>query len=514
MTKKHRFSRWAVSLALGAATLGATTVGWAGQNQPAMSKSELVIAMAQDPENWDPTATFLVAWGAVGSNIFDGLVRRDTHLKLQPGLATSWKYTNPTTLAFTLRQGVKFQDGEPFDANAVKFTFDRLSADTKSPQHDNYSSIKSVQVVSPYKVIFHLSSVDPVLITKLAGYGAMIVPPKYIKQHGNTYFGNHPIGTGPFQVVSYKRDNSLLMQANKSYWGGAPKLAKVLIRFIPDPNTRLQEMQAGHVDIVEGVPASQVSQVKSATNFNLDAVGAPTVYSVRFDTALAPANNLYFRQAINYAVDKNAIIQKILNGYGKPISTFQGDISFGNDPNLKAYPYNVAKAKELLKKSGVKPGAAITFDYIGTDATFAEVAQAIQEELQAIGLNVKLQPQDISTFYNTLIPHEKAGQMYESGWGGWTLDFDNTAYLLYHKGEFWNPDFTNPQVEKLLTAERSTNDQSKRAQVFHQMDAVLHQQAIEVPLYQADTIWAVRKGIQGWVTPPDERMDLQSVKFQ
>jgi len=495
-------------------TAGNSTGQTTSSTKPAVDNKTLVIADGLgDPQNWDPIATFVIAWGEVANNIFDGLVYRGPDLKIQPGLATSWDYKDPKTLEFTLRKGVKFQDGEPFNAQAVKFTFDRLLADKKSPQLSNYTSIKSVQVVDDYHVIFHLNSVDPVLITKLSGYGGMIVPPQYIQQHGDAYFGDHPIGTGPFKVVDYQKGSSVTLQANPDYWGGAPKLQKVTIKFIPDANTRISEMQAGTVDIVETVPPSQTSVVKSNPNFNLDAVGSPTVDELRFDVGQPLMGNVKVRQAINYAIDKNAIIQKILGGYAKPISTFQGSASFGNDPSLKPYPYDVQKAKDLLKQANVPANTTLTLGYDGSDSTFAEVAQAVAEELQQVGLTVKLQPQDTNTFYNQLIPGGKAGAMYEFGWGGWTLDFDNTADLLYSKGQFWNPHYSNPQVDQLLNTERSTNDQTVRQQAFNKLDALLQSQAVEVPLYQTDTIWAVRKDITGWVTPPDERMDLKDVSF-
>lgn len=455
----------------------------------------------------------MIAWGEVGNNIFDGLVYRGPDLKVQPGLATSWTYKDPKTLEFTLRQGVTFQDGEPFNAQAVKFTFDRLLADKKSPQLSNYTSIKSVQVVDDTHVIFHLNAVDPVLITKLAGYGGMIVPPKYIQQHGDAYFGTHPIGTGAYQVVDYKPGSSVTLKANPNYWRGAPKIQNIDIKFVPDANTRMSMMQAGTVDIVEDVPPAQASLVSKDPNFNLDAVGSPTVSEIRFDTSKKYMNNKDVRQAINYAIDKNAIIKKILNGYGKPVSTFQGASSFGNDPSLKPYPYDPQKAKQLLQKAGVASGTTLTLDYDGSDSTFAEVAQAVQEELKQVGLNLKLKPEDTNTFYNTLIPQSKAGDMHEFGWGGWTLDFDNTAELLYSKGQFWNPDFSNPQIDTLLQTERSTNDQNVRQQAFYKMDKLLQQLAVEVPLYQQETIWAARKDLQGWATPPDERMDLWDVSF-
>ncbi|MCL6454197.1 MAG: ABC transporter substrate-binding protein [Alicyclobacillus sp.] len=485
-----------------------------GTSKPAVNSNTLVIADGLgDPQSWDPIATFVIAWGEIANNIFDGLVYRGPDLKIQPGLATSWTYKDPKTLEFTLRKGVKFQDGEPFNAEAVKFTFDRLLADKKSPQLSNYTSIQSVQVVDDYHVIFHLKTVDPVLITKLAGYGAMIVPPQYIKEHGDSYFANHPIGTGAYQVVDYKPGESVTLKANPDYWRGAPKIQNIQIKFVPDANTRMSMMQAGTVDIVEDVPPAQAQMVKSDPNFNLDVAGSPTVSEIRFDTSKPYMNNVDVRQAINYAIDKNAIIQKVLNGYGQPVSTFQGAQSFGNDPNLKPYPYDPQKAEQLLQKAGVPKGTTLTLTYDGSDSTFSEVAQAVQEELQQVGLNLKLQPEDTNTFYNQLIPQGKAGDMHEFGWGGWTLDFDNTAELLYSKGQFWNPDFSNPQITALLNQERSTNDQSVRQQAFYKMDQLLQQLAVEVPLYQQDTIWAVRNSIQGWVTPPDERMDLWDLSY-
>lgn len=491
-----------------------TSQGSTAMSKPAVNNNTIVIADGLgDPQSWDPISTFVIAWGEVANNIFDGLVYRGPDLKIQPGLATSWTYKNPKTLEFTLRKGVTFQDGEPFNAQAVKYTFDRLLADKKSPQLSNYTSIQSVQIVDNYHVIFHLNTVDPVLVTKLAGYGAMIVPPAYIKKHGEAYFATHPIGTGAYQVVSYKPGSSVTLKANPNYWRGAPKIQNVDIKFVPDANTRISMMQAGSVDIVEEVPPAQASIVKSNPNFNLDAVGSPTAYEIRFDVAKQYMNNVDVRQAINYAIDKNAIIQKVLYGYGEPISTFQGAQSFGNDPSLKPYPYDQQKAKQLLQKAGVPQGTKLTLTYDGSDSTFGEVAQAVQEELKQVGLDLTLKPEDTNTFYNTLIPQGKAGDMNEFAWGGWTLDFDNTADLLYSKGQFWNPNFSNSKITALLNQERSTNNQSVRQQAFYKMDQILKNLAIEVPLYQQDTIWATRNDLQGWVTPPDERMDLWNVSF-
>jgi peptide/nickel transport system substrate-binding protein len=188
-------------------------------------KNTLIIGSQYgDPQNFDPIATFTLAWGMIGSNIFDALVYRGSDLKIHKtmGLATNWKYLNPDTLQMDLRKGVTFQDGEPFNANAVKFTFDRLLGPLgqKGAQYFQYKTIKEVKVVNPYTVDFITYAPDPVLITKLAGYGAMIVPPLYIQKHGNAYFATHPIGTGAYMVTKYIPNQEVDLVRYNNYWRG------------------------------------------------------------------------------------------------------------------------------------------------------------------------------------------------------------------------------------------------------------------------------------------------------
>ncbi len=476
----------------------------------------LTIATAQDPQNWDPIDTFLVAWGTVAHNMYDGLIVRGADLKLQPGLATKWTYLNPTTLRFTLRQGVKFHDGEPFNAAAVKFTFDRLLGPEgkKGPQQANYSSIKSVKVVNATTVDFILSQADPVLLTKLAGYGAMIVPPKYIKDKGDAYFNTHPVGTGPFKFVSYKPGESIRLAANPGYWGGAPKLANVTYRFIEEPATRVAELQAGRVDIATAIPVAQASTVKGNSNLTLQAVPSPTVQALRLNVAHTPTTDLRVRQALNYAIDRDAIIKSILQGYASPIASMQSSKSFGYDANLKPYPYDPAKAKSLLAAAGVKPGTTIGIDFIGTDAVFREVAQAVAGYLQVVGLKADLKTYETNTFYSDIIPKNKTSNAYQMGWGGWTFDFDNTAYLLYHSGQFWNADYKSPQLDALLDKQHKLSDQQQRLGILRSIAKYAHDQAIDVPLYNQQDLWGVSKRVQHFTAPSDSLLHLQNVSVK
>ena len=476
----------------------------------------LTVATAQDPQSWDPIDTFLVAWGTVAHNIYDGLIIRGPDLKLQPGLATKWTYVNPKTLRFTLRTGVKFHNGEAFNAAAVKFTFDRLLGDEgkKGPQQANYNSIKEVKIVNPTTVDFILSQTDPVLLTKLSGYGAMIVPPQYIKAKGDTYFNTHPVGTGPFKFVSYTSGQDIKLTANKAYWGGAPKAANVTYRFIEEPSTRVAELQAGRVDIATAIPVAQAATVKSNPSLTLQAVPSPTVQALRLNFAHAPTDDLRVRQALNYAIDKDAIIKSILQGYASPIASMQSSKSFGYDPNLKSYPYDPAKAKALLAAAGVKPGTTVGIDFIGTDAVFREVAQAVAGFLQVVGLKADLKSYETNTFYSDIIPKNKTSNGYQMGWGGWTFDFDNTAYLLYHSGEFWNADLKDKKLDALLESQHNLADQKKRLTILRQIAQYAHDQAVDVPLYNQQDLWGVSKRVQNFQAPSDSLLHLQNVSVK
>ncbi|UBV44686.1 ABC transporter substrate-binding protein (plasmid) [Deinococcus taeanensis] len=477
----------------------------------------LTVATAQDPQNWDPIDTFLVAWGTVAHNIYDGLIIRSADLKLQPGLATKWTYLNGNkTLRFTLRKGVKFHNGEPFNAAAVKFSFDRLlgAEGKKGPQQANYTSIKQVKVVDPYTVDFILAQADPVLLTKLAGYGAMIVPPKYIKEKGGAYFDTHPVGTGPFRFVSYKNGESIKLQAFAEYWGGKPKVANLNFRFIEEPATRVAELQAGRVDIATAIPVAQAATVKSNTKLTLQAVASPTVQALRFNVTHGPTSDVRVRRALNHAVDTNAIIKSILQGYASPIASLQSSQSFGYDPALKSYPYDPVKAKALLAEAGIKPGTPIGIDFIGTDAVFREVAQAIAGFFQAVGLKPELKTYETNTFYSDIIPKNKTSNAYQMGWGGWTFDFDNTAYLLYHSKQFWNPDYTSKELDALLDKQHKLSDQAQRQVILRSIAKFTHDEAIDIPLYNQQDLWGVSKRVQGFQAPSDSLLHLNTVSVK
>ena len=487
----------------------------AGLAGPALAEGTLTVAQRQDPQNWDPVDTFLLAWGGIASNIFDGLVRRDENLELQPGLAESWEVLDDgMRYRFHLRQGVTFHDGEPFDAEAVKYTFDRLLGEqgAKGPQQSNYTTIDHVEVIDPATVDIHMAQPDPVILTKLSGYGAMIVPPDYIEEEGEKYFDLHPVGTGPFKFVGYDQGSRLTLEAYPDYFEGAPELDGLVFRFITEDSTRLAELQSGAVDILNNLAYSAIPTVESAPNLEIVSVPGPTIYSLALKTAEPAATaDVRVRRALNMAVDKQAIIDAFLGGRGTPISQLHGKESFGYAPDLEGYPYDPEQARALLDEAGVPEGAEMTIDYRAGNSTFNEVVQALTGFFGQVGLNVGLNPIEDGVFLNEIVPQGRTNEMFQFSWGGWTFDFDNTAYLSYHAGEKWNPYGTSEEMNALLEKQRETSDVEEREEILRQVAELAHEQAYHIPLYVEDQIYAVSDRVENFIPAPDIRLRLVDV---
>ncbi len=479
----------------------------------------LTIASPQDPGSWDPIDTFLVNWASVATNVFDGLTYRGPDMELVPGLATDWEENEDgTRIRFTLREDVTFHNGEPFNAEAVKFTFDRLLGEegAQGPQRSNYTAIESIEIIDDYTVDMHLHQPDPVLLTKLAGYGAMIVPPEYIQEHGSDHFANHPVGTGPFEIVNYDRRERVDLEAYSDHWGGAPRLDELTYRFISEPSTAVAELQSGgvHIVIPPTVPIGMIDTIENNRNTQVVSVPSPTVEALRFNTESGITADERVRRALIMAVDREAIVESILAGEGQVISSFQGELSFGYDPSMEPIPHDLAGARQLLDEAGIESGASLQIDVRGGDATFGEVAQVVSSYLQMLDLDVSIQGYETNVLLNDIIPEGRTGEMFQQKWGGWTFDFDNTAYLMYHTGERWNPYDSDEELDAMLNEQRSITDQARREELLQSIARYTQDRALEMPLYSINALYGVRNEVQNFEAAPDNRLRLTDVYLE
>ena len=487
-----------------------------GGTAPAEASGELTMALVFDPTNLDSAATYTVSNARWEGAVYSPLTFRDPNLVLYDGLdgrpapsegfglAESWNYVDDLTLAMKLKTGITFHDGEPFTAASVQAHFTRLlDPASASPQAFNYSTIDNVEVVDDANVIFHFNTVDPVMITKFAGYGAYITPAAGSKVEG---FGTSTAtGTGPYRVVEYVKDDHLTLEAWDGFWGSQKPLIKTInYRIIPDDNTRLAELLAGTVDTYT-LNVNQVDAVKGNPDLSVVEIGSPTVSGLRLDAKQAPTDNIDVRNAIAHAIDLQTIIDTILSGYGTPVSVWQSQFSFGYDDSLAPYAYDVAKAQEHVTASGLPTPIKLTFDILSGDSQVKEIADAVKGMLDAVGFDTEIRIQEQATYFDDY-RFGKLGNIVWFGWGGWTLDYDNTYFSMHKTAESYNPSYSNAEVDALLVEERTTLDQTKRLEIAKQINAILYAEAPDVALYQNTTLWGVNNRVKNFLIPPDERI--------
>ncbi len=479
----------------------------AAEGGAAGPSGSVTIALHFDLQSLDPIKTFALNNGRWQKNVFGYLVKRDEEMNLVPGggLALSWEQEDDLNVVFKLREGVKFHNGEDFNADAVVYSFERLLDEANaSPQRFNYTAIDRFEKVDDYTVRMVMNMVDPVIITKLAGYGGAIVPPQFVEEQGADYVSSTDIpGTGPYQIVEYKKDDSLTLEAFDGYWGEAPKIKTLVYRIIPDEATRLAEFLAGGVDVVQLQP-SQVAAVEGSDDLEIFPTGVPTVNGLRLDASKPPTDNVKVRAAICHAIDTQTVIDTILQGYAVPMAVWQSPYSFGYDPELQPYAYDPELAKQLLAESGVAD-PTLVYNVIGDDATAKEIANTVAAMLEAVGFTVTIAQKERATYFDDY----RAGTLdniVPFGWGGWTLDADNTYYSMYYTGESYNPGFSDPEIDALLDEQRSTLDQERRKEILLQVNKLIYDQYPDAMLYQAQYLWGVNKRVKDLPLPADERL--------
>lgn len=453
----------------------------------------LVVGQIAEPKSMDPAAVTAVNDFRILMNVYDGLTRyKDGTLEVEPSLATSWKITNGgKTYTFKLRKGVKFHDGTPFNAEAVKFNFDRM-LDKNHPYHNTgpfplsffFSAIKKTEVIDDYTVRMTLDKPYAPLLSNLAYPTGLIVSPAAVKKYGKEY-GRHPSGTGPFKFVEWKSNEKVVLEANKSYWDGAPKLKAVIFRPITDANTRVTEMLSGGLDLMVEVQPDSVRLFNQNKKFKMYEQAGPHLWFLILNMKEGPFKDKRMRQAINYAINKKSLVDNVLQGTATVAAgPTPKAFAWAYNNKLKPYPYDPAKARKLIKEAGYE-GATLKF-YVteGGSGMLDPVAMgtAIQADLAKVGLKVKIETYEWNTFLSKVNPG-LAGKadMAEMAW--MTNDPDTLPYLALRtgawpdKGGFNSGYYSNPEVDKLLEKARVSTSQAERAKLYKKMQMIVHDDA-------------------------------------
>lgn len=441
----------------------------------------------------------------------DALIRRNNDTSIEPGLALKWEPVSDTQWRFFLRQGVKFHDGVEFTSADVKDTLDFV-LDPKSVYaiKRRVNQIDRVEVVDKYTVDIYTKKPFPTLIR---GLSEISIEPKHIHQKvGREGLAKHPIGTGPFKFVKWVPGDRLELVANKDYWGGAPKVDRVIIRQIPEAATRVAALLAGEVQIIEEVPVDLIPKVEATSGVEIAAVESTVGLCLTMDTRKPPYDNPKVRLAMDYAVNKSLIMEKMLMGKG---TLLKGQLltsnTFGHNPNLKARPYDPKKAKQLLKEAGYPNGFKTSITTrSGKYLSDVDICNAVAGMLAEVGITATVNVVE-GGVYSKMVKARDMGPIHMVGW--YSLGDGDFSTVWFTKGSvrsYWK----NDEYEKLFLKGRSTVNKDERLAAYHRMMEIMQAENPAVFMFGLPSIYAKSSSLSGWSPPSDKILRLYKAKLK
>ncbi len=506
---------------------------------PQPGRQALVVALAEAPDSLDPADHRSRQSETLLRNIFDGLVTRDTRNGVHLELAETTDWLDDKTLQVKLRQGVKFHDGSEMTADDVVYTFNRIIQENAidypeahtSPRKGLIAPLESVEKVDDYTVKFNFSGVWPPAMQLLVHQ--QIVPKAYLEQTGTQGFIGRPIGGGPFKFVEGQLDDQITLERFAGYWGGAPDLEpvgpacvdKVVFRVIPEASTRVAALLAGEVDIIQSVPAELVETLQQTPGIQVKTAPGTEPQWLQLNVKAPLFQDINVRQALNYAVDKDLIIEAVYGGRAValpgPLSPFNGFVNKA----LKPYAYDPDKALSLLAEAGWsdsdgdgmldKNGQPFTFT-IDTLEDWRTLAEAVAGMFREIGLDVNVRFWEYSVVKDQLLACER--QAFLDDWGDSAFDpvghFEAKWHTFiegqpYGRGNLMC--YSNARVDELIKAGETEADSVKRQEIYDEAQQIVYDDAPAVFLILPEVAEAASERVQNWEPASDGRINLHDV---
>ncbi len=444
----------------------------------------------QEPLTLDPQKEFTEKNHTVVQQIFDGLVRFDPKGMIEPSLATSWDRINPTTVQFHLRSGVLFHNGEPFDARAVKFSIERyLDPATAFPARGFIDSIDHVDIIDLHTINLVTKYPDSLLLNRLAGF-IVIVPPAYVVRNHGQDWNEHPVGTGAFQFKSWKHNQEIELEANPHYWEqGWPKITHLYFRFL-DTKDQLRELIEGGLGMATDIPGTETLNIERSRTATV--IKCPTLYTVAasFNVTTGPLKNIYLRQALNYAIDKEELIRYDLLGNGYPVKSLvlTDESTPLDESKLDLYPYDPEKAKELLKMANYD--ARVPLRMLEVKAERA--AKIIIAQWKRVGIAAQM----VSST-DAKINEDVRKADWDIVLGACPDPMHHPFFIhsifLYSKSPFSLT--RDPELDKLIEALPQEFDPAREDQKIQQLASYVNKNALSLFTYQRIKTYGVHKNV-------------------
>lgn len=458
--------------------------------------AELVVDLATEPPTLDPATAYTPdAWSVVHS-VHDSLLQYAADGTLEPLAAERFVLLDPLTYEVALRPGLRFHDGAPLDVGAITASVARIvDPGTASQAADLFRVIDRVEEIDALTARLRLSRAAPWLPAQIAAWLALVPP-------GAADPATAPVGSGPYRFVEWRRGAEVVLEANPDYPAASPKgrpLARRLrFRFVPEGSTRVADLLAGTSALVRSVPVDQVEAVRSA---GASVLAHPISGSawVRIPTDVAPFDDVRVRQALNHAVDVEAIVAALLGGEGARLANFFVEGGLGFDPNLAPYPYDPERARGLLAEAGYRDGFETRLAYASTER--AEVAAAVAGQLAEVGVRAEVEAVETATFNGTWTDPASAPLRYVT----WRPLFDpyTLLNLLVSDAGFLSR-HANPNAQPLIDAAAAEPDAARRADLYRQLGRVLHDEPAAIYLSNLTAHYGVAAETPPWTPRPDD----------
>jgi len=514
---------------------------------PALAQT-FVFGAQGEPVQLDPAVITDGISSRITRQIYDGLVKyKGATTDVEPALAEKWDVSaDGRVWTFQIRRNVKFHDGNPVDAAAVVWNFERWWK-SSHPQHENQvkagqtfeywegqfggfddkSIVSKVEATGSHTVRITLKEPQAPFLANLAMFVFDIASPKAVEKWG-TEFGKHPVGTGAFTFVEWKPNQEVILEANPDYWGAKPKVKRVVVRNIKDNSQRLGALRAGEIQGMEGLNPEDVAVVRADSNLQVLLRPTNTTGYIAFNYKVKELRDKRVREAFAHAVNKRPIVDALYGGTGMVATQFQPPPLWGYNRDLKDFEYSPSKAQELLTQAGLAQGLSqITWDdgrkeslvfwYMSRSRPYfpnpKEIAEAMAADLAKAGIKVQLQTAEWAVY----LDKRKNGQMplYMLGWTGDNGDPDNfLCYFFCSPGVSREGFYANqPLADVLLRAQKLTN-QGERAKLYRQAEQILHDDVGRLFIANNQPPLAFAKRVKGYVTHPTGSEYFNTVEIQ
>jgi len=485
------------------ALVGAAGVGSALGPRFAFAQTEggtLNVSHYTNPSSLDPHTSRTAADSTVLWPIYDTLVNSTPDLKPIPGLAESWEWEDDVTLVMNLRKGVKFHDGTDFNAEAVAHNIDFCKNDERTRTSALVESVREVEARDEHTAVFHMHSPDAAILMALTERPGMMASPTARAERGEDHDRN-PAGTGMFRVVAWNEASNVEMERNPDYWNpDVVHLDRLVMAIIPDTATGVRSVLSGQNDFIHYVPTLQVGQLEGNPDLELFVGTSLYFHKLYFNLSEernGPLRDVRVRQAINYAVNKDAFNQVICSGLGIRADMCVPEGTPGYDAQAAShYSYDPEKAKALLAEAGYEDGCDIVFCHYA-NAPGQQRMEVVSAMLEAVGFRMSFKSGSVPQMGKEWNDH--AGDVLMSAWTG-RPDPALTMNLLYHPKSYYVKGGAEPSKEftALLESTKTEVDPEKREENMRQAARMERELAMELPIVFQPQIVAYRKEIKGW----------------